>query len=58
MSLLEKQKIFTGDDLKVIEVAKSVVNQIGNALESAFMWTDLFKRDHDDSEYFKHSVDN
>lgn len=58
MVLLEEQKFVTGDELKQMQVVKSVINQIGNALESAYIWTDLFKRDHDDSPHFKKAVDD
>jgi len=58
LNILEKQKIFSGDDLKDIQVIKSVINQIGNALESGFMWVELFKRDHDDTHFYKNAVDD
>jgi len=51
MTLIEEEKFVTGDEAKQVQVVKSLVNQIGNALEAAFIWTDLFKRDHDDAEF-------
>jgi len=58
MNLLEAQKFVTGDELKQLQVVKGVINQLGNALEAAFIWTSLFKRDHDDSEFYKKAVDD
>jgi len=58
LNILENQKIFSGDNLKDIQIVKSVINQIGNALESGFMWIELFKRDHDDTPFYKKAVDD
>lgn len=58
LSLLEEQKFVTGDELKQLQVVKSVINQLGNALESAFIWNNLFERAHDDSAFYKKAVDD
>lgn len=58
MTILEEQKFLTGDEAKQLKVVKSLINQVGNSLESAFIWSDLFKRDHDDSPHFKKAVDD
>jgi len=58
MGLLMKQKFFSGDEMDQLKVIRAAINQVGNALESAYMWLAFFKRDHDDSPQYKKVVDD
>jgi len=58
MGLLLKQKFFSGEEMDQLRVIRTAINQVGNALESAFMWLGFFKRDHDDSAQYKKVVDD
>mmetsp|Transcript_13516 Transcript_13516/g.29286 ORF Transcript_13516/g.29286 Transcript_13516/m.29286 type:complete len:80 (-) Transcript_13516:672-911(-) len=49
MDLLLDQKFYSGEDAKNLLVVKSLISEIGNTLESAFVFNNLFKRAHDDS---------
>jgi len=51
-------KFFSGDEMNQLKVIRTSINQVGNTLESAFVWVSLFKRDHDDSKYYKKVVDD
>jgi hypothetical protein len=41
-----------------LKVIRASINQVGNALESAYIWVSLFKRDHDDTKQYKKVVDD
>jgi hypothetical protein len=58
MGLLMDLKFFSGDEMNQLKVIRTSINQVGNTLESAFVWVSLFKRDHDDSKYYKKVVDD
>jgi hypothetical protein len=58
MGLLMDLKFFTGDEMDQLKVIKTAINQVGNALESAYIWVGLFKRDHDDTKQYKKVVDD
>ena len=58
MGLLMDLKIFSGDEMNQLKVIKAAINQIGNALESAYIWVAMFKRDHDDTKQYKKVVDD
>jgi predicted RNA-binding protein with EMAP domain len=58
MTLLQKEKFFSGEEETQLKVVKTSINQVGNALEGAYMWVELFKREHDDSAFFKKVVDD
>jgi len=49
MKMLEEQKYLSGDDEKELKIVRTVIDQMGHALESAYMWKHLFKRSHDDT---------
>jgi len=51
MTFLAEQKIVTGEDLKNLRVVEGVIKEVGNMLESAYVWSDLFQFEHEDAAF-------